>query len=95
MTRTKQFLTDIAVAGSTLALCTLPSSLMAQSITGTIKDTIEKGSTLLMLILVGASAWAGFELKSGNPQAVSKLIYCIVAIVVVGSANALVSFFKI
>lgn len=78
-----------------VVLVSLPSVLAAQSITGTIRDTIDKGATLLMLILVGAAAWAGFEMKSGNPQAITKLIYCITAIVIVGSANALVSFFKV
>lgn len=80
---------------STLALVSLPSLLAAQSITATIKDTIDKGATLMMLILVGAAAWAGFEMKSGNPQAVTKLIYCITAIVIVGSANAIVNFFQV
>lgn len=80
---------------STLVLVSFPSLLAAQSITATIKDTIDKGATLMMLILVGAAAWAGFEMKSGNPQAVTKLIYCITAIVIVGSANAIVNFFQV
>lgn len=95
MEQVKSFVRTGAVAIMTFGLCTLPTILMAQSITSTIKDTIDKGATLLMLILVGAAAWAGFELKSGNPQAVTKLIYCIVAIVIVGSANAFVNFFKV
>lgn len=79
----------------TLALVSLPGLLAAQSITTTIKDTIDRGATLMMLILVGAAAWAGFEMKTGNPQAVTKLIYCISAIVIVGSANAIVTFFQV
>lgn len=78
-----------------MGLIFFAENVFAQNLTQTIKDTIDKGATLLILILVGAAAWAGFELKSGNPQAVSKLIYCIVAIVIVGSANAIVSFFKV
>lgn len=70
-------------------------AILADTITSRIKETVDKVSTLLMLILVGAAAWSGFQLKGGNPQAVTNLIYCITAIVIVGSANALVNFFKV
>ena len=83
------------MSSTAIALVHLPTFVMAQSITGTIKDATEKLTTILMLIMVGAAAWAGFELKSGNPQAINKLIYCIVGIIIVGSASAIVNFFKV
>jgi len=83
------------IGSTTIVLIHMPGLLMAQSMTGTIKDAVEKLSTLLLLIMVGAAAWAGFELKSGNPQAVQKLLYCIAGVIIVGSAQALVNFFKV
>lgn len=80
---------------ATTVLVFSPGMVMAQSMTGTIKDAVEKMSNLLLLIMVGAAAWAGFELKSGNPQAVQKLLYCIAGVIIVGSAQALVNFFKV
>jgi len=88
-------LTHWVVGISTILMIHLPGVLMAQSMTGTVKDAVEKMSNLLLLIMVGAAAWAGFELKGGNPQAVQKLLYCIAGVIIVGSAQALVNFFKV
>lgn len=86
--------TNLTAIGISI-LVAMPSVVSAQALTSTVRDAVDKLTVILMAIMVGAAAWAGFELKNGNPQGVSKLMYCIVGIIIIGSANAIVNLFKI
>jgi hypothetical protein len=82
------FLISIAV----ILLLTV-NDLHAQSLQGRIADAIDRIIIVLNLLIVGAIAWTGFLLAKGEQHAVSRLIYCVVALIVVNSARLVVDFF--
>ena len=70
------------------------SVLEAQSLQGTISSAISKLIIILNLLIVGAIAWAGFLLVKGESSGVSRLLYCVVALIVVNSAQVIMDFFR-
>lgn len=68
--------------------------LADSSATGVIDDTIRKMVTILNVLIVGIMVWSGFLLARGDSSAVQRIIYGIIGLVVVNSAEALLNFFK-
>ena len=76
-----------------VVLLSLNSDLMAQEAVGVIQTTINKMVNILNVIIVGIMAWCGFLLARGDSSAFQRIIYCVIGLVVVNSADALVHFF--
>jgi len=68
--------------------------VFAAGLESTIENAIVKMATILSLIMIAACAWAGFEMRRGMPDATNKLIYSIVGLIVVNTAQAIVTYFK-
>jgi hypothetical protein len=71
----------------------LPTLVAAQSLEGRIADTITRLVIILNLLLVGAIAWNGFLLFSGEQSAVRRLMFTVAALVVVNSSRLIMDFF--
>ncbi len=85
--------TTIAFFLFTMALA-IEQVLADSSATGVIDDTIRKMVTILNVLIVGIMVWSGFLLARGDSSAVQRIIYGIIGLVVVNSAEALLNFFK-
>lgn len=71
----------------------LPSVLMAQEIRTTIMSAINNMQIVLNLLIVGLLAWSGFLLAKGDGSGVQRIIYCVIGLIVVNSADAILRFF--
>ncbi|MDB5038592.1 MAG: hypothetical protein JWQ35_2120 [Bacteriovoracaceae bacterium] len=75
-----------------VSIC-FPIMTMAQSLEGRIETSIDRLIVLLNLLLVGAVAWSGFLLARGEQTAVTRLVYSVVALIVVNSARLIINYF--
>mgnify|MGYP007071008218 CR=1 FL=1 len=66
----------------------------AQSLIPRIDSAIRQMVLLLNVLLVGALAWSGFLLAKGDGAGISRLIYCVMALIVVNSAQLILDFFR-
>jgi hypothetical protein len=71
----------------------LPVVVQAQGLEGRINDAVYRMITILNILLVGAIAWSGFQLAKGESSAVTRLLYTIVALIVVNSARLIIDYF--
>lgn len=72
-------------------ICSEP--LWAQALESRISNLISNLIRILNLILVGAIAWAGFLMARGDASGLQRLMYAIIGIVVVNSAELIINYF--
>jgi len=71
----------------------IPLMVQAQSLQGRISTAITDMISILNLLLVAAIAWAGFLMAKGDGSAVTRLIYCVVGLIVVNSSRLIIDYF--
>lgn len=79
--------------GLLLLVLLFSNDLWAQALESRISELISNLIRIINLVLVGAIAWAGFLMARGDASALQRLMYCIVGLVVVNSADLIISYF--
>lgn len=65
----------------------------AQALEARISDLISNLIRILNLVLVGAIAWTGFLMARGDATALQRLMYAVIGLVVVNSAELIIEYF--